>query len=77
LIPSTILFPASDAVDIASQIRLIDGYSRPEFDRWLELKRSSYTIDFRRIRRMGFDIPGLGDYIVNRSPLEEASIICD
>jgi hypothetical protein len=77
LIPSTILFIASDAVDIASQIRLIDGDSCPEFDRWLQLKRSGIALDFRRIHRMGFDVPCLGEYIVNFSVFEERSLICE
>jgi hypothetical protein len=76
LIPPTILFIASDAVDNASQIRLIDGDSCPEFDRWLQLKRSGIAIDFRRIQRVGFDIPCLGDYIVNLSTFEKRSLIC-
>jgi tRNA A-37 threonylcarbamoyl transferase component Bud32 len=75
LIPSTILFIASDAVDFASQIRLLDGNSCPEFDRWLQLKRSGIVIDFRRIDRMGFDIPCLDDYIIDLSVFEERSII--
>jgi hypothetical protein len=77
LIPSTILFIASDAVDIASQIGFIDENSCPEFDRWLKLKRSGITIDFRRIQRLGFDIPCLEDYIVNLSVFEERSLICE
>jgi hypothetical protein len=77
LIPSTILFIASDAVDIASQIRLIDGDCCPEFDRWLDLKRRGISIDFRRIERMGFDVRCFGDYIVNVSVFEETSIICN
>jgi hypothetical protein len=77
LIPSTILFIASDALDIASQITLIEGDSCPEFDRWLDLKRSGLEIDFRRIQRIGFDVPCLGDYIVNVSVFEERSIVCD
>jgi hypothetical protein len=77
LIPSTILFIASDAVDIGSQIRLIDGNSCPEFDRWLKLKRSGIVMDFRRVQKMGFDVPCLGDYIVNLSVFEERPIICD
>jgi hypothetical protein len=40
LIPSTILFMAYDAIDIGSQIRLVDDGSCPDFDRWLQLKRS-------------------------------------
>jgi hypothetical protein len=77
LIPSTILFIASDAIDIALQIRLIDGDSCPEFDRWLQLRRIGIPIDFRRIQRIGFDIPCLGYYIVNLSVFEERSLICE
>jgi hypothetical protein len=77
LIPSKILFIASDAFDNASQIRLIDGDSCPEFDRWLELKRSGIAIDFRRIEMFGFDVRCLGDYIMNLSGLEERSITCN
>jgi hypothetical protein len=75
LIPSTILFIASDAIDTASQIRLFDGDSCPEFDRWLQLKKSDIVIDFRRIQRVGFDLPCLGDYIVDLSGFEEKSMI--
>jgi hypothetical protein len=75
LIPSTILLIDSNAFGIASQIRLIDGDSCPEFDRWLPLKRLGITIDFRRIQRVGFDVPCLGDYIVNLSVFKERSII--
>jgi hypothetical protein len=77
LIPSAILFISSDVVNIASQIRLVDGNCCPEFDRWLQLKRSGIAIDFRRIQRACFDLPCLGDYIVNLSSFEERSIICD
>jgi serine/threonine protein kinase len=77
LIPSTILCIASDAFYIASEIRLIDGNSCPEFDRWLELRRSGIEIDFQRIHRLGLDIPCLEDYIVNLSIFEERSIICE
>jgi hypothetical protein len=77
LIPSTILFIASDAVDVASEIRLVDGDSCPEFDRWLQLKRSGIAIDFRRIQKLGFDLPCLGNYLVNVSVFEAKSVICD
>jgi hypothetical protein len=77
LIPSTILFVASDVVNIASQIRLVDGNCCPEFDRWLQLRRSGITLDFRRIQKVGFDVRCLEDYIVNLSVFEERSIICD
>jgi hypothetical protein len=77
VIPSTILFIASGAVDHVLQIGFIDGGSCPEFDRWLQLKRSGIRIDFRRIHRVGFDVPCLGDYIVNLSGFEEKSMIWD
>jgi serine/threonine protein kinase len=77
LIPSTILFIASDAIDIASQIRLIDGDFCPEFDRWLELRKSGLEIDFRRIQRVGFDLRCLEEYVLNLSGFEERSIICN
>jgi serine/threonine protein kinase len=77
LIPPTILFVASDAVDRVSQIKLIDEYCCPELDRWLNLKKLNIAIDFRRIHRVGFDIPYLRDYIVNVSVFEESSMICD
>jgi hypothetical protein len=71
------VFIASDAVDRASQIGLLDGDCCPEFDRWLERKRSRVAIDFRRIQKLGFDIPYLKDYIVRLSSFKERSIICD
>jgi hypothetical protein len=71
------VFIASDAIDTASQIRLFDGDSCPEFDRWLELKRSGIAVDFRRIQRLGFDLPCLGDYTVDLSGFEEKSMIWD
>jgi hypothetical protein len=77
LIPSTVSFIGSDAVDIASEIRLIDGDSCPEFDRWLQLRQSGILIDFRRIQKLGFDVPSLEGYIVNLSEFEERSIICN
>jgi hypothetical protein len=77
LIPSSILFIASDAVDIDSQIRLIDGDSCPEFCRWLQLRRSGIALDFRRIKRVGFDVRCLEDYIINLSVLAKRSIICE
>jgi hypothetical protein len=75
LILSTILFIASDAVDIASQICRVVGDSCPEFDQWLQLKSSGIAIDFRQIQRVGFDIAYLGDSNVNLSVFEERSII--
>jgi serine/threonine protein kinase len=79
VIPSTILFVAFDAIYIPFQISLTDSDSCPEFDRWLELRRSEITIDFRRIQRVGSGLSSLGDYLVNLSGFEEGSLIesCD
>jgi serine/threonine protein kinase len=71
------LFIAYDAVEIASQIRFIDGNSCSEFDRWVQLERSGIALDFRRIQRVGFDGRCLGDYIVDVSVFEERSLICE
>jgi hypothetical protein len=77
LIPSTILFIASDAIDITSEIRLIDGDSCPEFARWLELNRSGIRVDFRRIEKVGLSLPCLRDYHLHISEFEERSMICE
>jgi serine/threonine protein kinase len=75
LIPSTILFIASDAIEITSEIRLIDEDSCPEFARWLQLKRSGIRVDFRRIEKVGLSLPCLKDYHLNISEFEERSMI--
>jgi hypothetical protein len=73
--PSTVLFVASNAVDIISRIRFVDGDSSPEFDGWLRLRRSGVRVDFRRIQRVGFGLRCLRDYVVNLSVFEEKSNI--
>jgi serine/threonine protein kinase len=75
LIPSTILFVASNAVDSNTRIRLFEGVPCPEFDRWWELNRSGIAVDFRRIERVGSGLLALRDYVVNLSAFEERSII--
>jgi serine/threonine protein kinase len=77
LIPSRILFIASDAVDLALHLSLVDRDSCPEFDRWLQLKRSGIAIDFRRIQRVSFGLQYLRDYLVDLSGFEEKFIIAE
>jgi hypothetical protein len=77
LIPSTILFIASDAIEITSEIRLVDEDSCPEFARWLQLNRLGIRVDFRRIERVGLRLPCLKDYHLNISEFEERSMICE
>jgi hypothetical protein len=74
-IPSRILFIASNAVHIGLPLELIDGDSCAEFDRWLQLKRSRIRVDFRRIPKVGFDLPCLRHSLVNLSGFEEKSIL--
>jgi hypothetical protein len=67
MIPSTILFVASDAFPPSAQISIADGNSCPKFDRWLQLKRFKIAVDFRRILRVGSGFSRLGDYMANPS----------
>jgi serine/threonine protein kinase len=75
VIPSTILFVASDAVHTDLQISLLDGDSCPEFARWLALRRSGITVDFQRIVRVNSGLSQLRDYVVNLSLFEKQSMI--
>jgi hypothetical protein len=77
LIPPTILFIASDAVYIASQISHLDTDSCPELNRWRDLKKSDIEIDFRRIEKLNFGRACLRDYVVNVSTFEDRSVIGD
>jgi hypothetical protein len=77
VIPSSILFVASDAIEIALQNCRVDVDSCPEFDRWLQLKKAGVALDFRRIQRVGFDLPSLNDHFVNLSEFEKESIITE
>jgi hypothetical protein len=52
LIPPTILFIASDAFDIDSQIMMVEGNPCREFDRWVQLRSSGSQVDFWRIQNI-------------------------
>jgi hypothetical protein len=75
VIPSTILFVASDAIYIPSQITMVDNNSCPEFDRWRQVRESNIAVDFRRILRVGSGLLHLDDYEVNLWEFENVSII--
>jgi hypothetical protein len=49
VLPSTILFIPSNAIDDPLQISLADADSCPEFGQWQRLRASSVVVDFRRI----------------------------
>jgi hypothetical protein len=53
VLPSTVMFIASNAVDDPFQISLAEADSCPEFGQWQQLCASGTVVDFRRIRRIG------------------------
>jgi hypothetical protein len=73
LVPVSILFISSDAIEIGSQIWAIGGDCCPEFERWLRLKRLDMRVDFRRISRVGSGVRCLKDYEVTALGSEERS----
>jgi hypothetical protein len=75
VIPSTILFIASDAVLDPFQIDISDCDSCPEFSRWQELRASGVVVDFRRLRKVGSGLLSLPNYQFDLSELDEGSIM--
>jgi hypothetical protein len=75
VLPSTVFFIACDAIDTNTEIKLLDGDFCPELDRWRELRRSDFKVDFRRILRVHSGLRCLRDYGVNLSEFEERSMI--
>jgi hypothetical protein len=76
VIPSTILFVASDAIPNPFQIRLENCDSCPEFDVWQQWRMKRIAIDFRRILKFGSDLADLKSYLVDLSRFEERSVEC-
>jgi hypothetical protein len=74
VIPSIILFIASDAVLNPFQIRPEDWNSCPEFDVWQQLRMTGITIDFRCILKFDSDLADLRSYQVDLSGFEERSV---
>jgi hypothetical protein len=73
VIPSTILFVASDAIPTSCQITLEDCNCCPEFDRWQELRMKGISVDFRRILKFDSDLSDLRAYLMDVSIFEEES----
>jgi serine/threonine protein kinase len=73
VIPSTILFVASDAIPNPCQITLEDCNCCPEFDRWQELRMKDISVDFRRILKFDSDLSDLSAYLIDVSVFEEES----
>jgi hypothetical protein len=75
IVPSTILFIASDALREPFRIELSDHDSCPEFGRWRQLRASGVIVDFRRLRRFGWDLPSLPNYQFDLSEFNEGSLM--
>jgi hypothetical protein len=71
IIPSTVLFVASDIISNFSHIFISDRDFYPEFDRWKQLRQSGISIDFRRILRVGSGLINLSDYQIDLAVFEE------
>jgi hypothetical protein len=75
VLPSTVLFIASNAVDNPCQISLAGGDSCPEFGQWHRLLASGVVVDFRRIRRITSDLGTLAEYEFDLSRFNETSVL--
>jgi hypothetical protein len=71
IVPSTILFIASDAAPDPLQISIADIDSCPEYGRWQQLRRQGQVVDFRRICRSSSDLSSLSDRLLNHCELSE------
>jgi hypothetical protein len=47
MLPSIILFGASDAIETTREILLVDEYSCPEFHRWWQVRSSRTAVDLK------------------------------
>jgi serine/threonine protein kinase len=74
-IPSTIRFVGFDAIPNHFQISIAHCDSCVEFDRWLELRESGISVDFRRILRIDSELHGLNNYLIDLSTFEERSVL--
>jgi hypothetical protein len=75
VIPSTIVFVASDAHDNLFQLSLSDPDSCPMFDQWRYLRKSGITVDFQRILRFTSGLRYFKDFVFDLSGFEEGSVI--
>jgi hypothetical protein len=61
------LFIASDAVSNLDQLSLSQSQLYPEFDHWKRVRNLGFTIDFRRILKLGSDLAILPEYTIDIS----------
>jgi serine/threonine protein kinase len=65
IVPSIILFIASNASRESFEISLVRENSCPEYARWQQLRCFGIQVDFRRIRRFDLHFPPLSDCLFN------------
>jgi hypothetical protein len=75
VLPSTVLFIASNAVDNSFQISLADADSCPEFGQWHQLRASGVVVDFRRSRRIGSGLGALAEYEFDLSRINRTLVL--
>jgi hypothetical protein len=75
MIPSTVVFVASDAYDIFFQHSLSNPDSCMLFDRWRRMRESGIIVHFQRILRVTSGLPYFKDFVFNLSGFEEVSVI--
>jgi hypothetical protein len=73
IVPSTVLFIASNFAGDPWGMSIAGLESSPEYDRWQELQKSGIEIDFRRICRFNSGLPSLSDCLIDFSGLIERS----
>jgi hypothetical protein len=77
VIPSTVLFVASDLGVRPSQLVFAEGDSFQEFHDWLGLNKSGIVVDFRRILRFDSDLSELKNHLLKDSVIEEIGMIVE
>jgi serine/threonine protein kinase len=73
IVPSTILFIASDIAEEPNRITICGLDSCREYNRWERMQRSAMRIDFRRICWFSSGLPSLSDCLFDFSGLIENS----
>jgi hypothetical protein len=75
IVPSTILFIASDAAPDPHHISMADNDSSDEFDRWQHLQGFGIQIDFRRMIRFDWMFTCRSDSLLDLSRLNAGSLL--
>jgi hypothetical protein len=75
VLPSTVLFVASDVTVNLDRLFIAEKVFCDEFDGWMRVRKSGISVDFRRIVRFGFGLHELKSYLFDDSGIEEVRMI--